>query len=63
VKERFDRIDRRFDRIDRRQVAEFGRLNDRLDDLVKVLIGGVIAFTAAIIAGFSGIVVLIATQL
>jgi uncharacterized membrane protein len=32
-------------------------------DLVKVLTGGVIALTAAIIAGFSGIIVLIAAQL
>jgi hypothetical protein len=63
VKERFDQVGRRFDRIDDRQVVEFGRVNDRLDDLVKVLIGGVIALTAAIIAGFSGIIVLIATQL
>jgi septation ring formation regulator EzrA len=63
VDERFDRVDERFDRIEDRMESGFNRLNDRIDDLAKVLIGGVIAFTAAMLAGFAGILALIATQL
>jgi hypothetical protein len=63
VDKRFDRVDERFDRVDERMEAGFNRVNDRMDDLVKVLIGGVIAFTGAILAGFAAIVVLVATQL
>jgi hypothetical protein len=52
-------VDRRLDHLGHEAV----RVHDRLDDLVKVLIGGVIAFTGAILAGFAGILALIATQL
>jgi hypothetical protein len=63
VDRRFDEADQRFNRVDDRLEAGFNRVNDRLDDLVKVLIAGIIAFTAAILAGFGAILVLIATQL
>lgn len=63
VDQRFEQVDKRFDRIEDRMEKGFNRLNDRLDDLVKVLIGGVIAFTGAMLAGFAGILVLIATQI
>jgi DNA anti-recombination protein RmuC len=58
VDERFDRVDKRFDKVDH----ELGRVNDRIDDLVKVLIGGIIAFTAAILSGFIAMAIVIATQ-
>jgi hypothetical protein len=63
VDKRFDRIedrmDMRFDRLDQ----ELARTNGRLDDLIKVLIAGVIAFAGAVLTGFAGILALIATQL
>lgn len=52
-------VDRRFDRVDH----ELARVNDRLDDLIKILIAGFIAFTGTVLAGFAGIIVLIATQI
>jgi hypothetical protein len=52
-------VDERFNGVDR----QLERVNDRLDDLIKVLIAGIIAFTGAVLAGFASIVVLIATQL
>jgi hypothetical protein len=57
--DRFSESNRRFDHGDR----EFARINDRLDDLVKVMIGGIIALTGAILAGFAALVVLFSTQL
>jgi hypothetical protein len=39
------------------------RVNDRLDDLIKVVIAGFTGVTAGIVAGFAAIVTLIATQL
>lgn len=59
VYDRFDRVDRRFDRVDH----EFARINDRLDDLVKVMIAGIIALTGAVLAGFAALVVLFVTQI
>jgi hypothetical protein len=52
-------VDKRFNGVDR----QLERVNDRLDDLIKVLIAGIIAFTGAVLAGFASIVVLIATQI
>ena len=52
-------VDKRFNRVDR----QLERVNDRLDDLIRVLIAGIIAFTGAVLAGFASIVVLIATQI
>ncbi len=42
---------------------ESDRVDNRLDDLVKVLIGGFIGFTGAVMAGFGALVVLFATEL
>jgi archaellum component FlaC len=56
---RFGAADRRFDKVDR----ELERINDRLDDLVKVMIAGLVTLTGGIIAGFAAMIVLIATQL
>jgi hypothetical protein len=69
AEERFDRaerraddrsleVDRRFDHSDR----EFARINDRLDDLVKVMIAAMLTLTGAILAGFGALVVLFSTQ-
>jgi hypothetical protein len=69
VDRRFDEVDRRFDEVDRRFDAlegrmergfgkceiEFHRINDRLDDLVRAMIFGVIAMTSAMVAGFAAI--------
>ncbi len=52
-------VDRRFDKVDR----QFDRVNDRLDFLGKAIIGMAISLTSAVIAGFAGIIVLIATQI
>ncbi|HVW47203.1 MAG TPA: DUF1515 family protein [Solirubrobacterales bacterium] len=58
VGRRFEEVNGRFNHVDR----EFARVHDRLDDLVKVMIGGVIALTGAVLAGFAALVVLFATQ-
>jgi hypothetical protein len=53
--ERFDQVDEKFVEVNRRLGHvdhEMGRVNDRLDDLVKAVIGG-----------FAAMIVLIATQL
>ncbi|MBS1889374.1 MAG: hypothetical protein JSU06_19515 [Actinobacteria bacterium] len=63
---RFARVDERFVEVNRRLGYldhEVGRVNDRVDDLVKVLIGGLVGFTGAILAGFAAILAMIATQL
>jgi hypothetical protein len=54
----FEEVGRRFDHGDR----EFARINDRLDDLAKVMIGGILTLTGAILAGFAALVVLFSTQ-
>lgn len=58
VDRRFDEVDRRFDKVDR----QFERVNDRLDFLGRAIIGLAISLTSAVMAGFAGIIVLIATQ-
>ncbi len=55
----FDKIDRRFEKVDQR----LERIDGRLDALQRTMVQGVIAMTAAILAGFGGLIVLIATQL
>jgi hypothetical protein len=59
---RFNEIGRRFDSVDRRLERDSARINDRLDDLVKVMIAGIIALTGAVLAGFAALVVLFVTQ-
>lgn len=56
VDRRFEHVDRRFDKVDR----EIGRVNDRLDDLMKVLIVGFIGLIGVVLAG---VFALIAMQL
>lgn len=70
IDRRFDQVDRRFDRIEDRMDSRFGhvdheltRVNDRLDDLVHVIVGGFIALTCGIVAGFVAMTVLVATQI
>jgi hypothetical protein len=72
VEERFDQVDRRFDEMDRRfghVDARLGRLETqneamtlRLDSIQRAMIYGVITLTGGMIAGFSAMIVLIATQ-
>ena len=59
VDKRFDHVDKRFDTIDR----QLERVNDRLDFLGRAMIAAMCAITSAILAGFAGIIVLIATQI
>lgn len=67
VDQRFDRIDdkieRGFERVDQRFDREFSRVNERLDSIQRSMVHALIAITGGILAGFSGIMVLIATQL
>ncbi len=67
VDQRLDRIDdkieRGFERVDQRFDREFGRVNERLDSIQRSMVHALIAITGGILAGFSGIMVLIATQL
>jgi len=67
AEQRFDRIDdkleRGFERVDQRFDREFSRVNERLDSIQRSMVHALIAITGGILAGFSGIMVLIATQL
>jgi tetrahydromethanopterin S-methyltransferase subunit G len=67
VDQRLDRIDekieRGFERVDERFGHEFGRVNDRLDSIQRAMIYAMVSITGGILAGFSAILVLIATQL
>jgi len=67
VDQRLDRIDekieRGFERVDERFDHEFGRVNDRLDSIQRAMIYTMVSITGGILAGFSAILVLIATQL
>jgi chromosome segregation ATPase len=62
VDRRFDAVDRRLESVDRRLERDFGRINDRLDDLVKAMIAAMVTLTGAILAGFAALVVLFSTQ-
>jgi hypothetical protein len=52
-------VDMRFDKVDR----QLDRVNDRLDFLGRAIVGLAISLTSAVMAGFAGIIVLIATQI
>jgi hypothetical protein len=60
VDRRFDQVDKRFDHLDGRMDSGFNRLNDRLDDLMRVLISGFIGLIGVLLVG---ILSLIAMQL
>lgn len=59
VEERFDSVDRRFDNVDRR----LERVEDGLDSLRRAMIYGTVAISGSIVAGFVGVIGLVATQL
>lgn len=59
ARERSEEVERRLTRLDH----ETDRLHDRLDDLVRLFIGGFAAFAGAVMACFGALIVLIATQL
>lgn len=63
VDERFEEVDRRLGRIEfemREMRTEIGRINDRLDSMQRTMVHGVIALSAAIVAGFGGMAGLLA---
>ena len=53
-----DEVNRRFDKVD----TELNRVSDRLDDLHKILIYTIFAFTSATLAGYGAMVALIITR-
>jgi hypothetical protein len=57
--QRSDEVDRRLTHVDH----ESNRMHDRLDDLVKVLIGAFGGYAGAVMACFGALIVLIATKL
>lgn len=59
VDRRFGEVDRRLDKMDR----HLERIDDRLDSIQRAMIQALITITGSILAGFTGIIVLIATQL
>jgi tetrahydromethanopterin S-methyltransferase subunit G len=63
VDQRFDAVDKRLDRIEDRIEDGFARSNERLDSIQRAIAYGAVTLTGGIIAGFSGILILIATQL
>jgi hypothetical protein len=56
---KFDKIDGRLERIDGR----FERMEDRIDSMQRTTVHGVIAISGAMVAGFAGVMGLLATQL
>jgi hypothetical protein len=70
VDERFDDVDRRFKEVDRRFVevdrrlgrieTEMGKIAETLGAMQRTMVHGVIALSAAIVAGFGGMAGLIA---
>lgn len=70
VNRRFDEVDRRFDKVDRRFDKVEGEIQDLRTELKtgfesihKLMLQGVIALSAAYLAGFAALVTLIATQI
>jgi hypothetical protein len=63
VDQRFDAVDKRLDRIDDRIEHGFARSDERLDAIQRAIAYGAVTLTGGIIAGFSAILILIATQL
>ena len=51
-------VDRRFDKIE----IELHRINDRLDGMSKAIVFGAFTMTGAMLAGFAGMITLVATQ-
>ena len=69
VDRRFDEVDRRISEFDQRVDKRFGnveielhRINDRLDGLGKAMYFGAFTMTGAILAGFAGMITLVATR-
>ena len=63
VDERFDDVDRRLGRIEfemRETRTEIGGIRARLDSMQRMMFHGVIALSAAIVAGFGGMAGLLA---
>jgi DNA anti-recombination protein RmuC len=60
VDERFDKVDQRFERLESRMETGFNRINDRFDDLMKVLIYGFFGLIGVLVAGMISI---LATQI
>ena len=50
VDKRFDQVDERFVRIEGRMESGFNRINDRFDDLMKVLMVGFISLIGVLLA-------------
>jgi hypothetical protein len=54
---RFDEVDRRLDNLERRMEDGFNRVNDRIDDLHRIILqlgaGALVTF----IVGFAGIII------
>jgi hypothetical protein len=66
VDRRFDEVDRRLDKVDRRLDKidhRLERFDERLGSIQKTLVNGFIGLAAAMVAGFGGLMALIATQL
>lgn len=59
VEERFDNVDRRLDNVERR----LERVEDRLESIQRAMIYGTVAISGSIVAGFVGVIGLVATQL
>ncbi len=63
VDRRFDAVDKRLDRIEDRIEEGFARFDTRLDSIQRAIAYGAVTLTGGIIAGFSAILILVATQL
>jgi hypothetical protein len=61
--ERLDDLNRRVDDGFRRIDDRFGGIDARLDGMHRTMVHGVIAIFGAMVAGFAGVMGLIATQL
>ena len=59
VNRRFDQVDKRFDKVE----SELGRVNDRLDDVQRSMVHGIVVIAGAIVAGNAAMIALVATQL
>jgi DNA anti-recombination protein RmuC len=63
VDKRFEQVDKRFDKVDVDIREMRSEMSARFDGLQRTMVQGVIALAGAFIAGFSALIVLIATQL
>jgi tetrahydromethanopterin S-methyltransferase subunit G len=59
VDRRFDEVERRFDGVDH----ELHRINDRLDGMNRAIVFCAVSLTGGMLAGFTGMIALVATQL